>query len=243
MDAAKTIRDAVARVDALRRAQQQVPGLAGAVHAVKHYQARRFAGTYADLLSRGRYSSAARFFLLELYGDKDFAERDAQFVRIAGGLQRLFPAQVTALAVALADLHALTEQLDHLLALEWLRCADESSVHARYVKSWRACGSRDSREAQLLTVLEIGAEMDLLTRAPGLRLLLRMMRAPAHAAGLAALQSFLETGFDTFAAMQGAQAFLQTVRDREVALMELLFDAEFVACETHLRDLQNLAKD
>jgi hypothetical protein len=243
MDAAKTIRDAVARVDALRHAQQQVPGLAGAVQAVKHYQAKRFAGTYADLLARGRYSSAARFFLEELYGDKDFAERDAQFVRIAGGLQRVFPAQVTALAVALADLHALTEQLDHLLALEWLRCTGESSVHARYIKSWRACGSRDSREAQLSTVLEIGVEMDQLTRAPGLRLLLRMMRAPARAAGLAALQHFLETGFDTFAAMQGAQGFLETVHAREEALMVMLFDAEFVACETHLREVQQQAKD
>ena len=243
MDAAKTIRDAVARVDALRWTQQQTPGLAGAVQAVKHYQARRFAGTYADLLEAGRYGSAARFFLVELYGDKDFAERDAQFVRVAGGLQRLFPAQVAALATALADLHALTEQLDHLVALEWLRRSGEVSVHARYIRSWRACGSRDSRELQLATVLEIGVEMDQMTRAPGLRMLLRMMRAPARAAGLAALQNFLESGFDTFAAMKGAQGFVQAVHEREEALMALLFDADFVACETHLREVQGEAKD
>jgi hypothetical protein len=76
-----------------------------------------------------------------------------------------------------------------------------------------------------------------LTRKPGLRTMLRMMRAPATAAGLAALQRFLEAGFDTFAALARsghAANFLRTIADRESALIGRLFDAPAVACETEL---------
>jgi hypothetical protein len=80
--------------------------------------------------------------------------------------------------------------------------------------------------------------MARLTRTAGLRLMLKMMRGPAAAAGLGALQRFLECGFDTFAAMArrrgGAEDFLSIIQARESALMTLLFDAELVACETEL---------
>jgi hypothetical protein len=67
--------------------------------------------------------------------------------------------------------------------------------------------------------LEVGTALDGLTRKPGLRQSLRLMRGPARAAGLAALQSFLERGFDTFKAMNGAAEFLALVglRERELA--------------------------
>jgi hypothetical protein len=76
--------------------------------------------------------------------------------------------------------------------------------------------------------------------------MLRMMRGPAAAAGLGALQAFLEAGFDTFSAMsrqQGAaEHFLQVVHQRESALLDLLFDAELVACETELERILGQAR-
>jgi hypothetical protein len=86
-------------------------------------------------------------------------------------------------------------------------------------------------------VMAIGDEMARLTRAPGLRTMLRMMRGPATAAGLGALQRFLENGFDTFAAMARgghAPAFLRIVEARESALIGSLFDAPLLACESEL---------
>lgn len=238
MEAAQKIREAVAAVAALRRARELDPALAAAVSYVKRLQARRFAGTYADMLAGGAYAMAARFFLDELYSDKDYAERDAQFARIAGAMEKFFPADVSQTAVSLAQLHALTEDLDQSLAREWLNAAQDSPDAARYVQAWRAVGRRADREAQLAVVLGIGDEMTRLTRLPGLRLMLRMMRGPANAAGLSSLQRFLEAGFDTFGAMAkrrgAAETFLGTIRQREKRLIESLFDADPVACETEL---------
>jgi hypothetical protein len=239
MEAARQIRDAVQRVGLLRQAVAARPELGGALRIVKDLQSQRFAGTYNDLLAGGPYAEPARFFLTELYSDKDYAERDAQFARIAGAIERFFPAQVVRTAVALAELHALTEDLDQAMALEWVALSQTASADAaRYVQAWRAVGRRPERQSQLDVVMRIGEEMARLTRTPGLRTMLKMMRAPATAAGLGSLQRFLETGFDTFAGMARqsgrAEAFLAVIREREAALLALLFDAPLVACETAL---------
>lgn len=222
------------------------PSLAQAVSAVKRLQSQRFAGTYSDLLQGGQFQAAAQFFLEELYSDGDYAERDAQFARIAGAVQKLFPAQVAATAVSLAELHQVTEQLDHAMGLAWRETPAQATDAARYVQAWRAVGQRQEREAQLRVVLGIGREMTRFTRTPGLRMMLRMMRGPAAAAGLSSLQHFLETGFDTFAGMSrvrnGAETFLSVVEERESALISQLFDAPAVACETQLQDTLGLAR-
>lgn len=237
MDAAQTIRSAVTRVAELREAQSERPGLRDAVVAIKALQARRFAGTYRDILLQGPYSAAASFFLEELYSDRDFAERDAQFARIAGAIERFFPSAVAQTAVNLAQLHALTESLDHGMGVAWMEIADPTQEAARYVDAWRRVGRRAERESQLSDVLAIGHEMARLTRTPGLRTMLRMMRGPAHAAGLASLQRFLESGFDTFGAMargDGARTFLRIIQERESRLIAELFEAPAVDCETSL---------
>lgn len=238
MEAATEIRNAVARVSLLREAVDANPVLRSALARVKQLQSRRFAGTYSDLLAAQPYAAATRFFLEELYSDKDYAERDAQFARIAGAIQRLFPAQVAATAVTLAQLHALTEELDQAMAEAWVAQSNPEMGEAHlYVTAWRRVGRRADRERQLSVVIDVGRQMARLTRTPGLRTMLKMMRAPAVASGLGSLQHFLETGFETFADVvrqRGADEFLGIVQAREAALIALLFEADPAACESGL---------
>lgn len=244
MNTAETIRTAVAQVDRLRAESRVSPAIAGAVGLVKRFQARRFAGTYADLLAGGPYAPAARFFLDELYSDRDYADRDAQFARIAGAVERVFPRDVAHTAAALAQLHALTESLDHAMAVTGALGSDQDVDG--YVLAWRRVGRRAEREEQLERVVAVGAEITRLTRLPGLRFMLKMMRAPAAAAGLSSLQAFLEAGFDTFAAVArtrgGAESFLAIIRERELRLLQLLFDGDAVACGTELQDILGQAR-
>lgn len=244
MNTAQTIRAAVAEVERLREESRAMPAIAQGVVLLKRLQARRFAGSYADLLVSGAYGPAARFFLEELYSDRDYAERDAQFARIAGAVEKLFPRDVADTAAGLAQLHALTESLDHAMA-RLLHLEGPDDV-AGYVQAWKAVGRREDRQRQLETVVAIGAEMTRLTRLPGLRMMLRMMRGPASAAGLSSLQRFLESGFDTFASVArqrgGAEGFLATIREREQKLVDLLFDADSVTCETTLRSILGQAR-
>ena len=96
MKASQEIRDALARVAELRQAASRADALAQALQTVKRLQAQRFAGTYPDLLANPRFSSSVTFFLEELYSAKDYSDRDAQFARIAGAIERTFPDSVVA---------------------------------------------------------------------------------------------------------------------------------------------------
>jgi hypothetical protein len=238
MDAAQTIRGAVHRVASLRCDADLSPALRKATAAIKSFQARRFAGTYADLLGSNEYGRAAQFFLEDLYSDKDYSMRDAQFARIAGGLQRIFPKQVVETAVALAELHLLTEELDRKMAEVWKSLDSELEEVSRYAICWKAVNSNSERHKQLNMVLALGFELDRLTKIPGLRMMLRMMRRPAKAAGIESLQSFLESGFDIFGHMSGhlsgARFFLTTINEREFSWIERLTNCDKQIVESDL---------
>jgi hypothetical protein len=216
----QAILDQLGIVDGLRRGRASDAAHALRVTAIKTYQARRFEHTYADLLASPRYQAAARFFLEELYGPHEFGARDAQFARIVPPLVRLFPEEIVATVATLARLHALSESLDDAMA----RQIELTPVDATaYVRAWQRTGREDERRQQVDLTLQIGRALERYTRSPVLRATLKMMRRPAQAAGLGDLQRFLETGFETFGAMRGAEEFLSTVRDRELSLCAALF--------------------
>ena len=220
---ADRIRAHLNTVTQLREARQGDPALAERVQAIKTYQARRFEMSYADLLASPRYRAATRFFLDELYGPQEFGDRDSQFARVVPGLVRLFPREVVETVEELSQLHALSEALDDTAARHLPRLPPDA---AGYVHAWQATGRAPAREQQIVLTLAIGRALDGFTRSRLMRSSLRLMRVPAQAAGLAALQGFLESGFEAFGAMQGAGEFLRLVGERERALAAALFRAD-----------------
>ena len=216
-------------VAAERRRRAADPALAARVQAIKHWQHARFEATYADALASARYGNAARFFLDDLYGPTDFTRRDVQFARIVPGLVRLFPREIVETVVALAELHALSEQFDSAMA----DAVPGTEIDgAAYGRAWRAVGGPEGRARQIALMLQVGGALDRYTRMPFLRQTLRLMRGPARAMGLEALQAFLERGFDTFREMNGAREFLDMIAQREGTLADRLFAGEDVSLAT-----------
>ena len=214
---AASLRQTMADLIAARRSD---PVLAETRKSLRAFQNRRFARTYADLARDPRYQGAIAFFLYELYGDVDMTARDADVLRILPVMTRMLPdAALQTIRDALA-FEALSERLDSELARRLgKQMVDETSYAAAFV----AGGQRDLRERQMAYVGEIGRALDRMTRWPMIKTSLKVMRAPARAAGLKTLQEFLESGYDAFAKMRGADAFLATIARRESAIIERLF--------------------
>lgn len=207
-------------VAALRRARDADPALAARTLAIKRFQHERFRRSYADLLSRPDLQAAATFFLEELYGPHDFSARDAQFERIVPALVRIFPPEIVGTVRQLSELHALSERLDHVMSGQI--GGTQEVDDATYRAAWRATGEPAARQAQIDLMMAVGRGLVRYTRNPLLRTALRMMRRPAEIAGLAALQQFLERGFDTFRRMPRPQEFLDTIARRETEIARWL---------------------
>jgi len=204
----------------LRREQTADPDLLARVHAVKSFQQARFIADYAGFLEIPRYRAAAQFFLQELYGPADFANRDAQFSRIVPTLSKLLPEEVLQSVAGMAQLHALTEALDQAMAQASPYPVNDDTS---YGHAWRTVGKRADREKQLALLLNVGAAIERHTRSAVVRTTLRMMRGPARAAGFERLQMFLETGVAAFAAMGGARQFLETIARNERRVIDYYF--------------------
>ena len=223
-DTGTRILEHLAVVDQERTRRLASPPLERAVATLKRYQQARFARTHADLLAHPRFGRAANFFLNELYGPQDFTQRDAQFSRIVPALVRLFPQDIVATVESLAQVHALSERLDSAMGLHLVQLGDDAPDRARYVGGWQATGEPAARARQIELVMTVGRALDRHTRSFMLRTSLKAMRGPARAAGMSALQSFLEAGFDAFGAMGGARDFLAAIETRESALARRLYE-------------------
>ena len=228
-DVATRILQHLAAVEGERRKRVATPALAPQVAALKTYQQQRFARTHASLLAHPRYGRAANFFLNELYGPQDFTQRDAQFSRIVPALVRLFPADIVDTVESLAALHALSELLDSAMAVH---LGGAAPVRASYVVAWQGTGEPAARARQIELVMRVGEALDRHTRSFVLRASLKAMRGPAKAAGMGALQGFLEAGFEAFGAMRGAREFLAIIQTRETALAKRLFEPSAVPAAT-----------
>lgn len=209
---------ALRRVIELRRQFAAAEELGGKWRAVKVWQAARLRQTYSDLLEIERFRPACEFFLDELYGAKDFSQRDQEALRVVAKLASMLPERAIHTMALAVELDEISEQLDARVARVVVLPIDAQ----RYAAAYRAAGTRAEREHQIETIDLIGRSLERVARIPFLAPMLHMMRAPAEAAGLGHLHHFLESGFDAFKAMGGAGEFLDTIRRRETALMETL---------------------
>ncbi|MCL4745729.1 MAG: hypothetical protein KJZ83_09955, partial [Burkholderiaceae bacterium] len=191
--------------------------------ALKHWQARRLGRTHADLLDDPRYRAAARFFLDDLYGGKDFSQRDTELARVIPTLARMLPNAALGTIADAVELDALTERLDEALAGALGSRLDRGIDEAQYAQAYRhACG-RGDREHQLDLVLSIGRSLDRLVRHPLLGGVLRAMAAPARIAGVTAMHEFLVRGFGAFRGIGGASEFLARIDLRERSILQCIY--------------------
>jgi hypothetical protein len=178
-----------------------------------------FAAHLSGLFSQPRYRIAGDFFLSEIYGARDFSQRDREALRVVPKLARMLPERAVETLMLAVELDEMSEQLDVRVAANIELPIDD----AGYARAYAQAGTPEERRAQIEHVERIGRALEKLARLPLLTGMLHLMRAPAEAAGLSHLHHFLQRGFDAFKAMGPAGEFLQTIRERETRLMERLF--------------------
>lgn len=220
------------RAAELRSAVVTGAGLGGQYEVLSRWQSERLAATYADLASQPRYRKAIGFFLSDLYGTSDFAKRDADLVRVYPIMVRALSENALESLATAVELHALTQELDSELLQALNKAGIDIGEHPgaldreSYAQAYRDCDNYDRRVRQIELIRETGELLDEVVRHPMIFFTVRLVRAPAHAAGLGELQEFIERGLGAFRQMKGATRFLQTILDREFYILDQIFSGE-----------------
>jgi hypothetical protein len=221
---ADRLRALLGRVQAQHRQSVEDRSVRPRLEALRAWQATRLAATYADLRVTPPFVDACEFFLADLYGEGDFNDRDRAVERVVPIMIRLLPEGVLGSLARAIELNAISHELDFAMAAALPeRCTRAAAItDADYAAAYHASAHRAARRHQLALLIILGRELDRLVKKPMLAELLHLCRWPAKLAGLGALQSFLERGFDAFGRLGGAHVFLSTILRRERAFMVAL---------------------
>lgn len=199
---------------------------------LRRWQAERLRRSFARFLREPDQRPAAEFFLSDVYGDHDFAQRDADIARVLPAMQRLLPGFLLEAVAAGVELGALTHELDLDVAqaLGTIAPRRRKLDENLYAEAYRRAGDPRRRTRQVALIGEVGTGLSKAVRLPGVSALLKLSRGPASAAGLSELQGFLERGFAAFAALDDAPGFIEEIVRDERRVMRRLFagdDAPF----------------
>ncbi len=219
------------RVNALRDLANQL-GVMPIIHQLQHWQCERLLVTHDDLAQQKRYQKAMAFFVDELYGPKDFSQRDADLVRVIPKLAKVLPDKAMNAMDDALSLNALSFDLDMAMA-QYLQShfPGEPINRDNYALAYRNVGRMEDRAHQIDIISHLGDQLSDVIKILGIGMLISLSRRPAKLAGLLALHEFLERGFNAFKALGDVQSFIQPVLVREKAIMQSLLSDDLTLPE------------
>ncbi|MBJ2128501.1 hypothetical protein JC525_06085 [Alteromonas sp. IB21] len=219
------------RVNALRDLANQL-GVMPIIHQLQQWQCARLLVSHDDLAQQKRYQKAMAFFVEELYGPKDFSQRDADLVRVIPKLAKVLPDKAMNAMDDALSLNALSFDLDMAMA-QYLQAhfPDESINRDNYALAYRHVGRIEDRTHQIDIISHLGDQLADVIKIRGIGMLISLSRRPAKLAGVLALHEFLQRGFDAFKALGDVQSFIQPVLVREKAIMQTLLSDDLALPE------------
>lgn len=224
MSAAVELREYTERSNAIHEEYLNDPELLRRYTGFVAWQTDYLLPFYENLRSSTDYSAAVDFVVSDLTGI-GVSERDRNIARVVPIMSRMLPDRVLqTMAVAM---HLNARVLEINLAI--CRAIYEKKADARefteadYCTASRAAGNLDECLELIRLTAEIGHSLDHVVRIPMIGTLLRAMRGPARLWGFAAMQAFLEKGFETFSALEDVDRFLEDITHRMTEVFTRIF--------------------
>jgi hypothetical protein len=192
------------------------------IRALQTWQTNRLLQTHDDLWQTKRFKPAMQFFIDEIYGPKDFSQRDTEIAGVVSKIAKVLPEKgVESLQNALR-LNRLSLELDITLVQKLGN--NELNRHS-YFDFYRQCDNQSKREEQIQLVENLGLSLAQVVKIRGVSTILMLSRKPAQIAGVKNLHEILERGFHSFKKLGDVHDFIDPIIQRERELMHALFNA------------------
>jgi hypothetical protein len=196
--------------------------LTDSIQKLQTWQTKRLLITHNDLWHSKRFKPAMQFFVDELYGPRDYSQRDIELARVAPKMAKILPNKGLVSLQAALKLNCLSLELDIALVQE---LGSEEINRGRYFNCYRRCNNQPKREEQIGLLEDLGLDLAQVVNISGISAILMLSRKPAKIAGVKSLHAFLEKGFKSFKKLGEVHDFIDPIINRERALMHSLYSA------------------
>lgn len=193
---------------------------------LRAWQANRLAGTYFDLLAEQQYESACQFFLSDIYGGRDFSQRDHEAEVIYRRLSRLLPKSTLDLVRKTIWLNRMSSALDQKLLyvlVNELGMKDDLSEEM-YVQAYRLCDNYAERRGQIELFVDLLHKVGQGAQNPLIGGALRLTRRAAVKAEFAELHSFLVRGYLAFKPVHDVRYLVNIIQEREMRILDQIYN-------------------
>lgn len=191
--------------------------------ALQIFQANRLRRDYRDLAAVPQYTRVGEFFFTEIYGPKDFSDRDAQGRRLQQILH-LLPGVAARDVEEVLELLDLTNRLDDDLARAMGAAGlDVGFDEPTYERHYRAADNYDERLRQLQLIDSSLHNVFQLSRSSLLGVALHRTGLMARLAGIDAVHGFLTRGYDALCGVSQIDTFAVTIYNRELQRLNRIY--------------------
>lgn len=181
---------------------------------------------FADLYAQEGYAEAIDFTMSDLAGI-GISHRDHDLERAAPAITTMLPVRALRTIASAAEMNARVLEINTAICRSLAvdnELPDEITEYD-YCMACREAASLEKCVTLVQLITGLGATLKSLVKIPALGVTLRAMRAPAHAAGFAALQEFLENGYRTFKQIPDIDHFLSEIEIRMTEIFERIYTA------------------
>jgi hypothetical protein len=220
-----TLENIVQHLQSTEKMQEYIAqeNLTSSIRALQTWQTKRLLVTHDDLWQSKRFKPAMQFFVDELYGPKDFSQRDIELARVVPKMAKVLPNKGLVSLEAALRMNCLSLELDIALVKT---LANKEINRVNYFDGYRQLGQQSKREEQIELLESLGMDLAQVVKISGISTILLLSRKPAKVAGVKSLHEFLEKGFKSFKKLGNVNDFLEPIISREKTLMQSLFAAK-----------------
>ena len=198
-----------------------------ALFCLQRWQAQRMRKTHQQLLEDEKYRVATEFFLQDIYGGIDLSDIANEAERALNKALKILPEKVMVTATYALELNALSAELDERLAeFLFFEMGEQEVSMAAYTEAFRLSAPLELRQRQVELAKKLGVGLDKYVRSRVIYTTFKMVRKPAHKAGVQNLYEFMGKGFEAMRPMGSASEVIHQIVDREAALIEAIFSGE-----------------
>lgn len=219
-----------------QRSEAERQHLLAAIQRLQQWQCQRLLASHIAMAQHPHYAKAIGFFVDELYGPKDFSQRDADLMRVIPKLAKVLPQHAMHAIEQALWLNALSFDLD--MAMAQILGSAQLNRH-NYALAYRALGRSDERAQQIHIAAKLAAQLNDVVGIVGISWLIKLSRRPAQRAGLSNMHDFLYRGYIAFKDLGDVSGFIDPVIALESQISAQLLDpATDFATENPLPNVQ-----
>lgn len=200
------------------------PVLKNVKDKLKAYQVERLKFTHKECLNDPNTKDATKFFLTEIYSEKDLTKRDADLGKVVPMMCKLFPKELLLVLSDAIELDALTEQMDMMMC----KNLKEDFTDDDYKEAYKNKTSYNDRKRQIELTNSLGVSLIDIVKYPLIGSLLGKMGFPAKMLGLSEMHELLNNGFNIFKNTKNVDVFLATLIQNEYDILDDIYDKQSV---------------